>query len=42
MFEKNSNNTFNQANARFDSIKNRIADIKEKQKTKVEQKLVEK
>lgn len=41
-FEKHPDNPFNQANARFDSTKDEIADIKEKERTKVEQRLVEK
>lgn len=41
-FEKHPDNPFNQANARFDSTKVEIADIKEKERTKVEQRLAEK
>lgn len=41
-FERHPDNPFNQANARFDSTKDEIADIKEKERTKVEQRLVEK
>lgn len=41
-FEKHPDNPFNQANARFDSTKDEIADIKEKERTKVEQRLAEK
>lgn len=41
-FEKHPDNPFNQVNARFDSTKDEIADIKEKERTKVEQRLMEK
>ena len=41
-FEKHPDNPFNQANARFDSTKDEIAVIKEKERTKVEQRLAEK
>lgn len=41
-FEKHPDNPFNQANARFDSTKDEIADIKDKERTKVEQRLAEK
>lgn len=41
-FEKHPDNPFNQANARFDSTKDEIADIKEKERAKVEQRLAEK
>lgn len=41
-FEKHPDNPFNQANARFDSTKDEIAGIKEKERTKVEQRLAEK
>lgn len=41
-FEKHPDNPFNQANARFDSTKDEIAGIKEKERIKVEQRLAEK
>lgn len=41
-FEKHPDNPFNQANARFDSTKDEIEGIKEKERAKVEQRLVEK
>ena len=41
-FEKHPDNPFNQANARFDSTKDEIASIKEKERTKVELRLAEK
>lgn len=41
-FEKHPDNPFNQANARFDSTKDEIAGIKEKERTKMEQRLAEK
>ena len=41
-FEKHPYNLFNQAYARFDSMKDEIADIKEKERTKVEQRSSEK
>ncbi len=41
-FEKSPDNPFNQANARFDSTRDEIRDIKEKERMKVEARLAEK
>ena len=40
-FERSPENPFNQANARFDSTKDEIKDIKEKERDKTEARLVE-
>ena len=40
-FERSPNNPFNQANARFDSTREEIKDIKEKEREKTEARLVE-
>lgn len=40
-FEKRPENPFNQANARFDSTREEIKDIEEKERSKVEKRLAE-
>ena len=40
-FERSPENPFNQANARFDSTRDEIKDIKEKERDKTEARLVE-
>lgn len=41
-FERSPENPFNQANARFDSTRDEIKELKEKEKEKVEARLQEK
>lgn len=41
-FEKSEENPFNQANAKYDSTKDEIREIKEKEKAKIEARLTEK
>ena len=41
-FEKSPDNPFNQANAQFDSTKEEVREIREKEKEKVEARLIAK
>ena len=41
-FEKSEENPFNQANARFDSSREEVKDIREKEREKVEKRLADK